>query len=183
MYFPFFRYANIPCVIIHGVLKGSTYEVGDELDDDKHYGEWNAVLINGHWRFINAYWGTCAEGANDTSQMGGNDVTNDGPGRMVYSCDENYFLTDPDQIVATHLPHSEAWQLKAKPLSKKEFQDMTFVKDRYFNLRLRTVSHQRCIVYSDTGEVEIRFSVPKQKTFDIDFQYLLFKQDGTSWSR
>ncbi|XP_052760549.1 lim and transglutaminase domain protein ltd-1-like isoform X2 [Mya arenaria] len=168
------RYANIPCVIIHGVLKGSTYEVGDVIDEDRHYGEWNAVLVNGSWRFINAYWGTCAEGASS-----GNDVIDDfsdeSPNKLYYACDENYFLTDPDHVVATHLPKKPKWQLKKNPLSLEEFQKMTFVKDRYFNLKLKTLTHPHCVVESNTGEVEIKFLIPPKKSLDIDFQHLLFK--------
>lgn len=176
------RHADVPCIIIHGTLKGSTYEVGDEIDDDKHYGEWNAVLVDKHWRFINAYWGTCAEGAADDNHvLNGDVIENDDAGQKLhYFCDENYFLTDPDQVVATHLPALPKWQLKRNPLTLEEFEKMTFVKDRYFNLNLRTLSHPECIVHSNTGEAEIKFGVPRQTSLNIDFQYLLFRiKDGT----
>ncbi|KAL4221367.1 hypothetical protein ACF0H5_019626 [Mactra antiquata] len=166
------RYAQIPCVIIHGTLKGSTYEVGDVIDEDKHYGEWNAVLIDKHWRFINAYWGTCAESAQGETDVA-DDVTESG--NLQYFCDENYFLTDPDQVASTHHPATSVWQLKKKPVSMKEFEKMTFVKDRYFNLKLKTLSHPECVVTNDTGELEIRFHVPRQKSLDLDFQYLMFQ--------
>ena len=169
-----YRYANVPCVIIHGALKGSTYEVGDVIDDDQHYGEWNAVLINGDWRFINAYWGTCAEGASSNADSGIN-PDSDSPNRVHYACDENYFLTDPDQMVATHLPKSPRWQLKTDPISAEEFEKMTFVKDRYFNLKLRTLTHRQCLIESSSGEVEIKFVIPKSRALDIDFQHLLFR--------
>lgn len=158
------------------MLKGSTYEVGDEIDEDRHYGEWNAVLIDGHWRFVNAYWGTCAEGAESERTTFSQDE--EGQHKVYYNCDENYFLTDPDQAVATHLPNSPSWQLKAKPVSTDEFEKMAYVKDRYFNLKLRIVSHNQCVVRSDTGEVELKFGVPRHRSLDIDFQYLLFKTNG-----
>ena len=99
----------------------------------------------------------------------------DSTGRLCYNCDENYFLTDPDQMAATHLPANPKWQLKKNPISLREFEEMTFVKDRYFNLRIRTLSHPKCIVRSDTGDVELRFGVPKKTSLDLDFQYLMFK--------
>ena len=160
-------------------MKGSTYEVGDKIDEDVHYGEWNAVLIDKHWRFINAYWGTCSEAPelqpaieNHVDEDYG-DVT----GRLCYQCDENYFLTDSDQMVATHLPAISKWQLKKHPISFREFEEMTFVKDRYFNLRLKILSHPKCLVRSDTGEVELRFGIPRKSSLNLDFQYLLFKVD------
>lgn len=151
--------------------------MGDAIDEDKHYGEWNAVLVDSHWRFINAYWGTCAEGANGVGSIPEvDDVIDNGDTapKLYYLCDENYFLTDPDQVVATHLPNAPKWQLKHNPVSTEEFEKMTFVKDRYFNLRLRTLSHPECIVRSNTGEVEIKFVVPRKRSSNIDFQYLLF---------
>lgn len=60
---------------------------------------------------------------------------------------------------------------------------MTFVKDRYFNLRLRTISHHTCVVRNDTGEVEIKFGMPRNKALDIDFQYLLFKIENGNETR
>ena len=175
-----FRHANIPCIIIHGALKGSTYEVGDEINEEHHYGEWNAVLIGDHWRFINAYWGTCAESASDDKSVYNEEESEN---RVYYNCDENYFLTDPDQAVATHLPKTPEWQLKAKPVRTGEFEKMAFVKDRYFNLKLRTVSHHQCVVRSDTGEVELKFGLPRHKALNIDFQYLLFRTKDDSETR
>ena len=179
------RYADLPCVIIHGTLKGSTYEVGDPIDEDKHYGEWNAVLVDGHWRFINAYWGTCAEGAGENFIPNGDDGNENGESasKLHYFCDENYFLTDPDQVVATHLPTLPKWQLKNDPLTAEEFEKMTFVKDRYFNLKLRTISHTQCVVESDTGQVEIKFAIPRQSSLNIDFQHLLFRLDDGAEKR
>lgn len=157
-------------------MKGSTYEVGDKIDEDRHYGEWNAVLLGKHWRFINAYWGTCSE-APDLSGSLMNGHASGATGRLCYHCDENYFLTDPDQMAATHLPANPKWQLKKHPISLREFEGMTFVKDRYFNLKLRILSHPKCVVRSDTGEVELRFGIPRKSKMDIDFQYLMFKID------
>ncbi|KAL5013540.1 hypothetical protein ScPMuIL_007810 [Solemya velum] len=55
------RYAGLPCVIVHGRLKGATYDIGMDTDTDSTYGEWNAVLVDKQWRFINAFWGGSAE--------------------------------------------------------------------------------------------------------------------------
>lgn len=166
-------------MIIHGTLKGSTYEVGDKIDEDKHYGEWNAVLIDKHWRFINAYWGTCAESAQGEAIIDDENET----GHLQYVCDENYFLTDPDQVAATHHPVSSAWQLKRKPLTMEEFEKMTFIKDRYFNLKLKTLSNPECVITNHTGELEIKFGIPRQSSLDLDFQYLMFQLNGSEEKR
>ncbi|XP_069114562.1 uncharacterized protein [Argopecten irradians] len=180
------RFAQIPCVIIHGKLKGSTYEVGEKMDDEQHYGEWNAVLVNGDWRFVNAYWGTCAEGGVEDTKWevvdrgGGEDVKGDQISKQLfYSCDENYFLTDPDQMASTHLPHDPIWQLKEVPVTEENFEERAFLKDRYFNLKLKLISPQKCVVHA-TGEVEIKFELPEDRYMNMDFQYLMFRLKRTS---
>lgn len=184
-YFHNFRFARIPCVIIHGKLKGSTYEVGQNLDDDQHYGEWNAVLIDGAWRFINAYWGTCAEGgADDTNWVvieGGDEQgKSDTNGKhLFYSCDENYFLTDPSQMISTHFPQIPEWQLLSKSIGQQEFEKQAFLKDRYYNLNLKLLQPKQCIVEC-RSEVEIRFEIPEDRVMDIDFQYLLFRHKNAT---
>ena len=84
------RLAHIPCVIIHGVLKGSTYDVGQKLDEKAHYGEWNAVLVNHQWRLLNAYWGACAVGSD-----GGDDWMEIDDGGQYFKgqkADINFFI-------------------------------------------------------------------------------------------
>ncbi|XP_060563532.1 hillarin-like [Ruditapes philippinarum] len=172
------RYADIPCVIIHGTVKGSTYEVGDRIDEVKHFGEWNAVLVDGHWRFINSYWGTVTH---DVINPNGDDVIKNGdlPFRLYYLCDDNYFLTDPDQFGTTHLPMCQKWQLRKDPLMQTEFETMAYVKDGYFNLHVQTLTHTQCIIVSDSNQVEIKFTIPQQSSLNIDFKCRLFLlEDG-----
>ena len=49
------RAADIPCVIIHGVGKAATYEVGDQDVSDLH-SQWTAVYVDGSWRIIHIFW-------------------------------------------------------------------------------------------------------------------------------
>lgn len=54
-FFSYFRAAHIPCVIIHGIAKSAGYEVGHK--DLTHLRNlWNAVFINGGWRFVFPLW-------------------------------------------------------------------------------------------------------------------------------
>lgn len=183
-FYYFFRFAQIPCIIIHGKLKGSTYEVGEKLDEEQHYGEWNAVLIDGCWRFINAYWGTCAEGGSDDSQWEiidrGENVRGDPVNKQLfYLCDENYFLTDPEHLVSTHLPSNPEWQLLETPITDDRFEEKAYLKDRYFNLNMKLISPQDCVVRSMDGEIEFRFEIPMEKALQLDFQYLLLRMKSS----
>ncbi|XP_035828905.1 hillarin-like [Aplysia californica] len=183
------RLANIPCAIIHGRLKGSTYDVGQKVHDRLHYGEWNAVLIDSYWRLLNAYWGACAigsEGSDDWLEIddGGEDESEkkaDGKfatKEYVYVCDENYFLTDPRQLITTHLPFSKEWQLLSEPITLERFERMAFLKDRFFNLGMSVITHSDCVIGSQSGEVEICFGMPPDAARYYKFYYLLFRQEN-----
>lgn len=178
------RFAQLPCIIIHGKLKGSTYEVGEKLDEEQHYGEWNAVLVDGNWRFINAYWGTCAEGGTEEEMWevvdkGDGELKGDQQSRQLfYSCDENYFLTDPDQMVSTHLPSQPSWQLLANPVTEDDFTENAFLKDRFFNMNLKLKKPKKCVVMCQS-ETELVFEIPKERSLNLDFQHLLFRMKST----
>ena len=51
-----FRKAGIQCVIIHGMAKSVAYDVGDKVTHKKMRNSWNAVYVDGSWRFIHPYW-------------------------------------------------------------------------------------------------------------------------------
>ena len=169
----------MPCIIIHGKLKGSTYEVGETLDEEQHYGEWNAVLVDGQWRFVNAYWGTCAEGGQDESnwevvERGDSEKGDPSNKQLFYSCDENYFLTDPEQMISTHLPAEPAWQLRAQSVTEDDFTENAFLKDRFFNMSLGLSKPKKCVIRCE-NETEIQLDMPREKSLNFDFQYLLFR--------
>lgn len=149
-------HANLPCAIIRGYLKGSTYEVGQKINKDTHRGEWNAVLIDGNWRLINTFWGACV-------------LAGDNQQDYWYTCDENFFLTDPQQLIYTHFPEEQEWQLLDRPKTIKEFETMAFLKDRFFNLEMRVLSHPNCNIECSNGEVEILFGLHPEKSVNHTF--------------
>jgi len=100
--------------------------------------------------------------------------------QLFYACDENYFLTDPDQMASTHLPSVPEWQLKRIAVSDNDFEETAFLKDRFFNLDLKLQRPKMCVVHSATGETELSFELPAEKALDLDFQYLLFRLKRTS---
>ena len=92
-------------------------------------------------------------------------------------CDENYFLTDPRQLITTHLPFVQEWQLLSEPLSLERFERMAFLKDRFFNLGMSVITHADCVISSHSGEVEICFGMPPDDARFFKFYYLLFRQE------
>lgn len=157
--------AGLPCVVIHGYLKGSTYEIGQTLSKDTHYGEWNAVLINNNWRFINAYWGSCAVGTETDSDI------------AMYRLDENFFMPDPDQLAYTHFPEEQKWQLLEPSMSMFIFEKRAFLKERFFELDMRVLSHPDCEIKVQNGEEEILFGMNPARAPNLDFMCFIFLKE------
>ncbi|GFO42476.1 kyphoscoliosis peptidase, partial [Plakobranchus ocellatus] len=127
----------------------------------------------------------CSEGNDDWLEIddGGEDETEKkadskfSTKEYVYVCDENYFLTDPRQLITTHLPFTQEWQLLSEPLSLERFERMAFLKDRFFNLGMSVITHADCVISSHSGEVEICFGMPPDDARFFKFYYLLFRQE------
>lgn len=157
--------AGLPCVVIHGYLKGSTYEIGQTLTKDAHYGEWNAVLVDNNWRLVNTYWGSCAVGGAYT-----NDVT-------TYRFDENFFMPDPDQLAYTHFPEEMKWQLLEPAMSMFNFERRAFLKERFFELDMRVLSHPDCEIKVQNGEEEILFGMNEERAPHLKFMCLIYMKE------
>ncbi|KAL3861287.1 hypothetical protein ACJMK2_007329 [Sinanodonta woodiana] len=148
-------YAGLPCVVIDGYMKGSTYDVGQKLDS-KHTGEWNAVLVDGNWRLVNTFWGACVLTGNENEDF-------------FYNTDENFFLTDPQHLIYTHFPRVPEWQLLDPQKSQDEFEKQAYLKDRFFNLEMRLLSNPNCTVEVQDGEVEFFFGLNPQTAKNQSF--------------
>ena len=94
---------------------------------------WNAVKINLTWEYVDPTW---AMGGYDTNSMQRvekkkeyekmikersdrrSDVKQPREGRVVQ---DEWFLTDKDEMIKTHFPNDSRWQLQDKKVSKEEF--------------------------------------------------------------
>ena len=165
--------AGLPCFVIHGYLKGSTYHIGQSVEKNKAplYGEWNAVLIDQTWRLVNVFWSACAVGTD-----GGENVD------KTYTVDETYFLADPEQLIYSHFPEEYIWQLVDRPLGIRSFENRAFVKERFFELGLRLLSHPSCYITTNTGDIEITFGIEPDRLMDIKLRCLVFYSDFNEWT-
>ncbi|XP_052106133.1 uncharacterized protein LOC127738791 [Mytilus californianus] len=109
--------ADVPCVIIDGIAKSSAFKIGEKINKRRTKAQWNAVLIDGEWRLVDLFWAsTCVELNSDA--------------------DDCYFLTDPRDLLWTHLPDDEDWQLVEKQLPFLEFEKRVYVRERLYELEI-----------------------------------------------
>ena len=108
--------AGLDVKTIPGFAKGYVGQGTHHFDKPNHM--WNAIQLDNEWRMIDSTWGA--------------GYVADGKYKKVLS--EAFFLVPPEQLVFSHYPQEEAWQLQRTPrLSQKEFEALPEVKPTFFN--------------------------------------------------
>ncbi len=98
---------------------------------------WNAVKIGREWEYVDPTWAMDGEGTHafgDVSKakeykktikerkQKNSDVKLPRDGRFV---NDKWFLTDKEEMIKTHFPDDEKWQLQKKKLTRDEFLGLT----------------------------------------------------------
>jgi len=135
---------------ITGFVKGSSWFPDYEFSglEDPSRGAWNAVFIDGHWRFIDTR----------RSLSAAENETNNGKNR-----EEFFFLPDPDALINTHFPDDKQWQLMPvlKTVNLEEFQKSPKKWPNYYLNTMTLPSELPGLINVGTsGEFQLKFSVP-----------------------
>ena len=90
-------------------------------------------------------------------------------------------MPDPDKLIWTHFPDEMQWQLLDKPVTIKEFEEHVYIRERfhYLGMKLMPNSHDKCLLYSKDGEIELVFSLPVKQSEHSRFKYMLYKGQRT----
>ncbi|XP_071094183.1 uncharacterized protein [Haliotis cracherodii] len=162
------RNAKMPCMVVQGNIKSATYEVGD-IDIECIYGYWNLVYLDGSWRIVNPKWAMVSIGnySNERWHM----IEKDGKAEQrdkeegslvyVYSQDDFYFLTDPEDHIYRCLPRNAKWQLLGELWNMETFLMVPLVHNDFFASGLKLPEGQQGVVAAKEGEVEINLQVTK----------------------
>ena len=89
--------------IISGYTKNARGKVSSSMGHT-----WNAVKVNNHWKLYDPTWG--AGMVNEKK-------------RFVKKYNPKWFDTDPEVMLESHLPYDPIWQLRAEPMTYKDFED------------------------------------------------------------
>lgn len=124
------KMAGLKAVVISGHA-GHEMTLKEMKDGAGH--AWNAVQINREWEYVDPTW---AMDGKETNSLGdttkakeykktikerkkkNSDVKLPRSGRFV---NDKWFLTDKEEMIKTHFPNDERWQLQKKKLTKEEF--------------------------------------------------------------
>ena len=136
------RLLKIECVDVPGYVKETSFKIGDTLQQATYV--WNAVNLSGRWYLVDAAWGAGINGGEKKRE----DV---------------YFLTSPDQMIYTHLPTEDTWQLLSPPITKQAFLNLPLVKSNYYRLNLKLISPKQCVYMTS----QLLFEVVIKAPFDV----------------
>lgn len=133
------REMGLEAVVVNGYAKGTSYVAG--ASEINH--AWNAVKLNGRWYLVDVTWGAGV-------------VENQ---KFHRKYNPHYFAVSPEQLIYSHLPSEENWQLRQQPYSRQEFDRLPEVSPQFFRLGLSFDGFQPTI---EDDTVEISLTAPEE---------------------
>ncbi|CAF1401612.1 unnamed protein product [Rotaria sordida] len=167
-------FAALHCVDVKGHSKSVGYEPGMRIAEGKFTNTWNAVLIDGEWRFVQCNWGARhLVMSKDKKEV---ETTPSIPTRekIKYQYDEHYFLPDPEDFILEFFPYKSEWQLLESPITLLEFEQLPFVRSLFFHYHLSFVNQQHAIIQTDNrGACDIKLRMPDSLKHRLAFHFHL----------
>ncbi|XP_066523190.1 LOW QUALITY PROTEIN: kyphoscoliosis peptidase-like [Hoplias malabaricus] len=155
------REVGIECREVSGYGKGMGYNLGQSYRNKDPDHSWNAVRLEGLWYLLDACWG--AGKVNMDSKA------------FNKRYDEFYFLTEPDELINTHFPTEEEWQLLERPIKLEEFETMVKKSSHFYRLGLKLIHPKHFSFATDKGEASISVGLSQP----VDFTYTISQYSGS----
>ncbi|HPG40306.1 MAG TPA: transglutaminase domain-containing protein [bacterium] len=146
------RAAGLEVKTINGYAKGSHYTPGDHFSGAGNHA-WIAVRIDSVWQLLDPTWGSGYINENGT---------------YIHEFNDYYFLTPPQELIATHFPDEPRWQLLETPTNQDIFEKNVFIKDVYFKHNIKIIKPDSGVIYTK-GPFTVELSCPK----DVQLLYTL----------
>lgn len=118
--------ANLEAQVVSGYSKGVLTSTPD-LEEADH--AWNSVRIAGKWQLLDATWGSSLIDKNN---------------EFVLQKEDEYFLSEPQRFVLSHLPNLPMWQLLDCPVTPGVFQQSPDRIEQYLS------ADTTCYAYADS---------------------------------
>lgn len=134
--------SNIEAELIKGITKISVDDIntGDYLKNHA----WNAVKINNQWKLIDVSFSSGYE--------------NSSTEKWEKHFNDFYFFTNPEKLIATHLPAQKSFQLIKDPIGAKSFFNLPIIYSKYFESGLELSDDQSGLVNVSKADEKIRIN-------------------------
>uniref|UniRef100_A0A1I8HW62 TGc domain-containing protein n=1 Tax=Macrostomum lignano TaxID=282301 RepID=A0A1I8HW62_9PLAT len=184
---------DVPSKKIFGYKKGAAFESG--MEARRSGGNWTACYVEGEWRLIDPLWGAEILTEFDTGNysklddQGNVEDSRKSEGRLIYGCNEFYFLTDPENLILTHFPVEELrqWQLLDRPLTLAEFHRMpkffSAALDEMFHYSINPSSHPLNVILGKPGTVKVYLREAAGQMYDYKAVVSIHKSNITDGTR
>ncbi|KAL7063433.1 hypothetical protein AAHC03_0384 [Spirometra sp. Aus1] len=186
------RYSGIPCVTVRGIAKSVDYKVGQPLlqpNEPLFHPEtgalpplisglqhsWNAACLDGTWYLFDCTWAAqrlALRSPNMTTTPSANSVTAKAAATLQYETDMFYYKVDPRELIYTHYPFEDCWQLLNPPVSIVNFAEWPLVKPAFFQYGLSFLSHQEGYIPAETNLV-VKLKMQPESVGKLMFTYQL----------
>ncbi|XP_076080221.1 uncharacterized protein LOC143051045 [Mytilus galloprovincialis] len=99
--------------------------------------------------------------------------------------DDCYFLTDPRDLLWTHLPDDEDWQLAEKQLPFLEFEKRVYVRERLYELGIgfEGKHNVQCKHKTKQGKVSLDLKLPRRWAAKLGFRYNFYRSKSTAFCK
>ncbi|XP_061168883.1 lim and transglutaminase domain protein ltd-1-like [Saccostrea echinata] len=156
------RAAKIPSVLIRGLGKSVSYEVGDR-DVDNLNNSWTAVFVAGGWHFVFPLWAFSVVVGHskgtwtlvETQGKGAREKEEKSSGQTISHINDYYFLTEAEEFIYRCYPNDSKWQLLTRPFTKQDFIEIAYCRQAYFQNHYKITTPTKCSYASAGGVCDI----------------------------
>jgi len=128
----FFRAAGLKCEKIEGYVKNKDYLPGNTVQSPKFQHTWNAVSIDGQYRFVDPFYGA----------------------RREKFFLDHHFMTSPDVLVLSHFPKDKKWLLMNQSVSIDDFEGNVKTWPAMFHFGIRPLN-MKSVIRTYDGKLSI----------------------------
>lgn len=119
---------DIESTIIKGYARNSTNDIGKLPNVSNH--AWNAVKVGMQWKLVDATWAA------------GYALNN----RWTKHFNDYYFYPNPKELLRSHFPEQNAWQMVQKNISPKAYANQPLIGQGFFSKKLHLITPENGII-------------------------------------
>ncbi|XP_069101454.1 serine-rich adhesin for platelets-like isoform X2 [Argopecten irradians] len=132
LYIDLCKASGLKCEKIDGYVKNKDFLPGNTVQTSKCQHTWNAIHIDGQYRFVDPAYGA----------------------RREKFFMDHYFLTSPDELILSHFPKEKKWHLMNNPISLDGFEQTVKTWPAMFHFNIRPLN-MKAVIRTYDGKLSI----------------------------